>query len=103
PKTPLTSGTDRVVDATGNSSGVPPAATAVLLNLAVVNTVNTGFLGLFKDSIAYPGNANINWFGSGQILSNAVTTAVDNIAKFKIHCGGAGQTDVVVDVIGYYQ
>jgi len=98
---PLALNEDRQLDARANSSGVPTTASAILVNLAIANTVGTGFLGLFKDGISYPGNANINWFGSGQILSNAATTAVANSAKFKVHCGG-GSTHVIVDLIGYY-
>jgi hypothetical protein len=56
---------------------------------------------VFKDGISYPNNANINWFGSGQNLSNAVTTAVANSAKSRVHCGG-NPTNVILDVIGYY-
>jgi hypothetical protein len=101
PKTQLAVGEDRQLDMTVNSSGVPATASTVLLNLAVTGTGPSGFLGLFKDGISYPNNANINWSFPGQNLSNAVTSAVANAGKLRVHCGGS-PTDIVIDVIGYY-
>jgi hypothetical protein len=101
PKTQLAVGEDRQLNMTVNSSGVPVTASAVLLNLAVTGTGPSGFLGVFKDGIAYPNNANINWSFPSQNLSNAVTSAVANSGKLRVHCGGS-PTDVVIDVIGYY-
>jgi hypothetical protein len=93
-------GDERLIDATGSSSGVPPTASAVLMSLTVTNTVNGGFLGVYKDGIPYPNTSNINWSASGQKLATAATTAVANSGKFRIH--GGGVTDVIVDIVGYY-
>jgi hypothetical protein len=103
PKTALFSGQDRTLDATVNGSGVPASASAILVNLTVVNTTASGFLAVFKGGIGWPGTSSINWFGDAQILANGVTTAVANLGMFAVHCGGVNNgTDFLVDVVGYY-
>lgn len=100
PKTPLIVGQSRELDMKVNSSTVPANAQSVLLNVAVTGTVGSGYLGVYKSGIAYPGNASINWSASAQNISNAVTSAV-NGGFLRVFCGLA-PTDVVVDVVGYY-
>lgn len=73
---------------------------AVLLNLAVTNTVGGGFGGAFRPGIAWPGNASVNWSGSGITISNLVVVAVDASANFRLKI--AGTADVIIDAIGYF-
>ncbi len=74
---------------------------AVLVNLTVVNTNGAGFIALFAADVTWPGNSNINWFGSGQVLANNATTTTD--ASFNIKAlNGGPTTDLVIDVMGAY-
>ena len=102
PKTPLVGGTPRTnIAANNNGSGVPAGARAILANVTVVNTVGSGFLLLYKNGIPMPLASTINWFGTGQVLANDTTVALDSQARFSTFVGAGAQTDVFVDVIGY--
>jgi hypothetical protein len=97
----LDSLSDRAIDMTKASSGVPAGATAVVVNLTVTNTNAAGWLALFKNGIPWPGNSSINWDHANQTIANLAVVALDQTAKIEAHCSGA--TDFVIDVIGYYQ
>ncbi len=95
----LAAGEDRTVSFASKGSG---GARAVLFNLAVTETEGIGgFVGAYSAAVSpWPGNASINWFGTNQNLSNAVTSALDSSGQIKLH-GGSNKTHVVVDVVGY--
>lgn len=103
PKTPLVGPTTRSnIDATINGSGVPVGAAGILANVTVVNTVGSGFLVAYKNGAAQPPASTINWFGTGQVLANTTVVALDASGRFAVSIGGSSQTDVFVDVIGYF-
>jgi hypothetical protein len=99
PKTPLVSNTARTVDATGDSSGVPTAATGVLINIRVTQGVAAGFLTAWPQG-TWPGTSSINW-SAGQTIATTTVTACGPLATFLVLANSA--TDLLVDVIGYYQ
>jgi hypothetical protein len=99
PKTPLVSNTPRTVDATGNASGVPTAATGVLINITVTQGVAAGFLTAWPSG-AWPGTSSINWSPAQTIATTTVTRCGPN-ATFLVLANTA--TDFLIDVIGYYQ
>jgi hypothetical protein len=82
-------------------TGVPGFAAATVLNLTITETENAGFVAVFADNVAWPGNSSINWSASGQNVANGVVTAVDTSGQVKIH-GGVSPTQVVIDVQGYF-
>jgi hypothetical protein len=92
---------------------VPSTATAVVLNVAVVNFSAPGNFTVYPADLATPPTAaNLNWPGPQPdglaALSNSVTVRIGNPSGdnahrgVKIHNASAGTTDVVVDVAGYY-
>jgi hypothetical protein len=101
-KGPLANDT-RDVDTTANASGVPLGATAVLVNLTVVNTSTTGFLAAYEAGLAFPGTSSINWNQASTIVANTTIVAVDASARFTCLVPAGSSTDFFVDVIGYYR
>lgn len=100
PKVPMTAGEERVVD-TGFDAAVPDGATAVSINLTILSGSTTGFVSAFANGIDWPGTSSINWDRTNQITANSAIVAVDELARFRIRASDV--TNVVVDVIGYYQ
>jgi hypothetical protein len=102
---PLSGGATRVVSLTGTvaTPGVPAGATGALVSLTLDATVSSGFLALFSNAVAYPGNSNVNWYTNGQILAVTTVSAVDATGKIKVLAGGPGSTQFIIDVIGYYR
>jgi hypothetical protein len=84
------------------ASAIPAGAATALINLTIADTVGAGFLGVFKNGTSWPGTSNINWYSSNQIVANNATVAVDSSRNMKVHAGGPGSTDFIVDVMGYY-
>ena len=95
--TKINVGQERVIDL---GTGVPPGASAALVNLTVYGTVGSGYLAIRANGVAWAGTSNINWFGPNQTLANNATTAVNAGGEVKVR--GGGTTHFIIDLIGYY-
>ena len=102
PKTPLVSNTPRPLDVTVNNSKVPVGATAVMVNLLLVDTVaGNGNFTVWAGGAARPAANNMVWGGNAGRFSSLAVTALDAAARCQVV--SSLQTDVVVDVVGYYR
>jgi hypothetical protein len=103
PKNPLPAATPRTIDLKANATGVPAGAQAVLVSLVATNTTTGagGFVAIFRNGVPWPGTSNLNWSGAGATVAVTTLTAVDSQARANLYAGSV--TDVVVDVLGYYQ
>lgn len=97
---PIESGETYVIDL----SEVPDGALAVLANLTIVDTVGPdGYLTVYGQGRARPGVSTINWYTDGQILANMIVVATGETDNdLLVYNGGAGSTDFIVDVYGYF-
>lgn len=108
---PIAAGEDRVVAigtgrdvATGaaETTGlVPPEARAVQYTLTVVDTVGAGFLALTSEKATAYRASTVNWASAGASIANSTMGKVTS-PSMKVWCGGAGSTQFVIDVLGYY-
>jgi RHS repeat-associated protein len=74
---------------------------AVAVNVTATNTTGTGgFLTLYADGHTRPATSNLN-FGAGQTVSNAAIVRVGDNGNIRIYA--ERQTDVLVDVQGWYR
>jgi len=85
------------------SGGPPLGASSVLINLTVVNTVNSGYLTVYDTGAALPNVSNVNWYKSRQITANNATPSLSSVGDVTVACGGTGATDFLIDVFGYYE
>jgi hypothetical protein len=83
--------------------GVPVGATALVVNLTIVQPVAAGDLRLFPSGIAAPLVSTIN-FSAGQILANnAVVPLTGTIpGSLDVQADFAGTSHFVLDVVGYF-
>src|SRR5437588_2161434 len=82
------------------TGGVPAASVgAVVLNVAVTNTTNAGYLTVYPQEDPRPLAASLNWV-AGQTVANEVQAAVRGSGQLTIY-NAAGYTDVIFDVFGY--
>ena len=108
----LTGGSDRIVsvrdarpDATGAVAtvGVVPAgASAVAYNITVADTTGAGFLSVNPGDATGFSASSINWSASGQLLANGLVVKLDASRNVRVFAGGAGSTNFIIDVLGYY-
>ncbi|MCU1452483.1 MAG: hypothetical protein JWN46_629 [Acidimicrobiales bacterium] len=102
PKTPLSANTARTLDVTVNNSGVPMGATAVTVNLLLVNAVaGNGNFTIWANGVARPQANNMVWGGNLGRYSSLATTAISSAGQVQVL--SAVQTDFVLDVVGYYR
>lgn len=84
----------------GGPSNVPTSATAVVMNVTVVESSNESFLTVYPTGGATPNASNLN-FGASQIIANLVTVKLGVDGKVDI-ANAVGATHVVADLVGYY-
>lgn len=83
---------------------VPAGATAIAVNVTVVNTVAGGFVTLNPGGITTTDGATVNWSATGQILNNGVIVKLNDTRGVTAVVGGSAptRTDLVLDVTGYF-
>jgi hypothetical protein len=85
----------------GGVDGVPATASAVTVNLTVTGATSGGYLLAWPDGATKPAKgSNVN-FNAGQTVGNLATVPMTD-GKIDIEFLGAGSTQVVVDLEGYY-
>ncbi|MEV4559955.1 PKD domain-containing protein [Kitasatospora sp. NPDC049285] len=87
----------------GNAGGLLPSSgiTAVALNVTVTNPRSDGHLTVYPSGQQAPNASNVN-YTQGQTIANAVIVPVGADGSIRVLNGGWAQTDVIVDVVGYY-
>lgn len=104
PKAPLAAGATRALTLaiTGGTAPVPPGATAAAVNVLLVNAAaGNGNFTLWAKGAAKPQANTLVWGGSAGRFSTFALTAVDATAKVQVSANL--QTDLVLDVVGYYR
>jgi hypothetical protein len=82
---------------------IPANAKAVALNATVVVPAAAGFLTLFPgDAVSAPTSSSLN-FRAGQIKANNAFVLLGADGKLGVLNGSLGATNVVIDVVGYFQ
>jgi hypothetical protein len=64
----------------------------VFANVAVVNTVNAGYLTINPGGVTTVSASTINWGTSNQTQSNGVSLTLDNARQVTVIAGGPGST-----------
>jgi hypothetical protein len=95
----LSPGTTLTFTVTGIDT-VPTSATAVALNVTVTDTTAASYLSVYPTGDAQPLVANLNWT-AGETVPNAVIAPVGTDGQVTIF-NALGDTDVVVDLEGYF-
>ncbi|HEY3751532.1 MAG TPA: PKD domain-containing protein [Pseudonocardiaceae bacterium] len=84
-------------------AGIPATGvTAVALNVTVTGPKSTGFITAFPDGTARPTTSSSN-FVTGQTVADLVIVPVGADGKVDLFNGSPGTTDLVADVVGYFQ
>jgi hypothetical protein len=90
---------------TGNPevpNAIPAGATAVAFNLTVTESTGSGFLAVEPGDASQFGGSTINYSPTLLALANASVAKLDGSRQLKVFCGGAGGTQFILDITGYY-
>jgi len=82
---------------------VPVGATAVFANITVVDTVGSGYLAVNPGGTTVVSASSINWSAAGQILANGISLTLNSSREITVIAGGAGSTQFIIDILGYYR
>jgi hypothetical protein len=85
-----------------NANFIPVNATAVFANVAVVNTVDSGYLTINPGGITTVSASTINWSASGQILANGISLTLNTTREITVVNGSGGATQFIIDITGYW-
>jgi hypothetical protein len=88
----------RIINVANGSLGVPADATAVALNVTVVNPVGPGFVTAYPTGAPLPNTSSVNYVAN-DVVPNLVEVGIGTAGQVSIY--SSAQTDVVVDVEGY--
>ena len=94
------SGMQRTVPVAG-VGGVPADAVSVVLNVTVTGTTAASYLTLWPAGVSRPNASSLNW-SSGATRANAVTVKLGTAGAVSVF-NAAGNTNVVIDVAGYFK
>jgi len=47
--------------------------------------------------------SSINWSAAGQILANGISLTLNSSREITVIAGGAGSTQFIIDILGYYR
>jgi hypothetical protein len=87
--------------ATYQGTTIPMAATAVVLNVTAVQPSANGFLTVWPGGTSRPTASSLN-FSPGSVVPNLVMAGIGDDGSVNLY-NYFGSTDVIVDVLGYYQ
>ncbi|MFN0166343.1 MAG: PQQ-dependent sugar dehydrogenase [Bryobacteraceae bacterium] len=97
---PLNPGANRVLTASASNCGIPPTARALAFNVTVVPAASLSFLTAWPTGLALPQVSTLNSF-RGFVVANAaiIPTGTGGAVSFY----ATDQTDLIVDVSGYFE
>jgi hypothetical protein len=78
----------------------PKAPTAVVINVTITGPTAGGYLTAWPDGAPQPLASDLNWV-AGQTIPNLVVVGLGSDGKVEIY-SPFGYTDVIFDVVGYY-
>jgi hypothetical protein len=84
----------------GGAGVVPATAKAVVMNLTVTNTTLSSYLTVWPDLVTRPTASDLNWV-AGQTVPNLVIVQLGTNGSIDLY-NLQGNTDVVLDVVGWY-
>ena len=84
----------------GGLANVPDSATAVVLNVTVIDADGEGYVTAFPWGEALPNSSNVNIKRFGQMVSNLVTVRLGVQGKVGLY--SSISANLLVDVFGYY-
>jgi hypothetical protein len=84
----------------GGAGVVPSTAKAVVMNVTVTNTTASSYLTVWPDLVARPTASDLNW-AAGQTVPNLVIVQLGTNGSIDLY-NLQGNTDVVLDVVGWY-
>ncbi len=82
-------------------ANVPKTATAVVLNVTATDTSTAGYLTVYPGSGTPPTTSDLNWT-KGATTANLVIATLSSTGTVTIY-NFSGTTNVIVDVMGWYQ
>lgn len=87
-----------------NQPDVIPAGTpSIVYNITATNTTNRGWYSVTPGNVAVQNTSSINWPSANNVVANGLTVAIDDQRAINVRSGSPSQTDLVIDLFGYFR
>lgn len=97
---PLAAGSPQALTVTGGAAAVPSDADAVVVNVTATGSTAASYLTAYPTGSTAPNASNLN-FAAGQTVAGLSVVKVGTAGQISFATAG-GTTDVVVDLVGYF-
>lgn len=102
---PLLSGVAKVIQATGDTCGIPAGARAVAVNVTIIDPTGLGNASFYPGNYPQPVASTVNFLGGTTRCNNAILPlATDGAGTLTtlLFVAGGGSANLAVDVSGYF-
>lgn len=83
--------------------GIPPAASAISVNITITSPTDAGYLALYPADRSLPPTSNINFARGQSRANNAIVSLAPDASGLKVTNGSPGSVHVILDVNGYFE
>lgn len=82
---------------------IPADARSIAYNITATNTTSRGWFSVTPGNVSNQVTSSINWPRGNDVVANGLTVALDDQRTVNVRSGSPSQTDLVIDLYGYFR
>ena len=82
---------------------IPADARSIAYNITATNTTSRGWFSVTPGNVSNQVTSSINWPRGNDVVANGLTVALDDQRTINVRSGSPSQTDLVIDLYGYFR
>ncbi|MDQ1249812.1 MAG: Fibronectin type protein [Actinomycetota bacterium] len=82
---------------------IPVGAGSIAYNVTATNTTSRGWFSVTPGDVNNQVTSSINWPRGNDVVANGLTVAIDDQRTINVRSGSPSQTDLVIDLYGYFR
>ncbi|MCB9411727.1 MAG: fibronectin type III domain-containing protein [Actinobacteria bacterium] len=82
---------------------IPADAASISYNITATDTTNRGWFSVTPGDVFDQTTASINWPDANNVVANGLTVKLDGQRQINVRSGSPSQTQLVVDLYGYFK
>lgn len=82
---------------------IPTGARSIAYNITAAATTSRGWFSVTPGDVTNQLTATVNWPAGNEVVANGLTVAIDEQRTINVRSGSSSQTDLVIDLYGYFR
>jgi hypothetical protein len=82
---------------------IPSGAPSIVYNITATGTTSRGWFSVTPGDVANQFTTSVNWPRANNPVANGLTAAIDGQRTINVRSGSSSQTDLVIDLYGYFK